>query len=113
VCFAGHVEGGVLAALYAEAQLLVYVPLLEGFGLPPVEAMAAGTPVVSSPLPSIGSAALVVDPLRVESIAEGLLAVVSDNRLREDRIAAGLSRASQLTWAAAAAGHIAFWEQAS
>ena len=52
VVLAGPVKGGALAALYAKARLLAYVPLAEGFGLPPVEAMTACTPVVASPLPS-------------------------------------------------------------
>ncbi len=55
---AGHVSPGVLSALYAKAELLAYVPLVEGFGLPPLEAMRAGTPVVASTVPSVAGAAL-------------------------------------------------------
>ena len=67
-----------LSALYAMARLLAYVPLVEGFGLPPVEAMALGTPVVASPLPSTAGAAFEVDPLDTDSIAAGLLTVATD-----------------------------------
>ena len=69
------------------ARLLAYVPLVEGFGLPPVEGMAFGTPVVASPLPSTAGAAFEVDPLDTDSIAAGLLAVATDedqrSRLRQ------------------------------
>ncbi|HEX2273218.1 MAG TPA: glycosyltransferase family 1 protein, partial [Acidimicrobiales bacterium] len=62
VVLAGPVEAATLAALYARARVVAYVPLVEGFGLPAVEAMAAGAPVVASPMPSTGGAALEVDP---------------------------------------------------
>ena len=72
-----------LAGLYASARLLAYVPLIEGFGLPPVEAMSVGTPVVASPLPSTGGAAFEVDPNDTASIAAGLLRVATDEPTRE------------------------------
>ena len=65
------------------ARLLAYVPLIEGFGLPPVEAMAFGTPVVASPLPSTAAAAFEVDPHDTDSIAAGLLRVATDDRERK------------------------------
>ena len=112
VVFAGRVDSTVLAALYDQARLLAYVPLAEGFGLPPVEAMHAGIPVVSSSLPSVGSAALIVDPLSVDSIAEGLMTAALDDKVRADLIAAGTAHAAGLTWSATAARHVALWGSA-
>ena len=71
-----------LASLYARARLLAYVPFEEGFGLPPVEAMRYGTPVVASPLPTTGGAALEVDPTHVDDIARALVEVATDDGLR-------------------------------
>jgi glycosyltransferase involved in cell wall biosynthesis len=109
VLLAGPVQGAVLAGLYAKARLLAYVPLAEGFGLPPVEAMAACTPVVASPLPGAGNAALEVDPLDVDAIADGLVRVASDDALRSRLVTAGLLRAGELTWAASARRHVDLW----
>ena len=109
VVLAGPVPAGALAALYARARLLAYVPLTEGFGLPPLEAMAACTPVVASPLPGTGDAAHVVDPLDVDAIADGLARVASDDGLRSRLVTAGLLRAGELTWAASARRHVELW----
>jgi glycosyltransferase involved in cell wall biosynthesis len=108
----GVVSPGELSALYATARLLAYVPLIEGFGLPPVEAMTFGTPVVASPLPSTAGAAFEVDPRSVESIAEGLRSVAGDDALRARLTALGRRRSSELTWTAIARRHVAVWEQA-
>ncbi|HLI15051.1 MAG TPA: glycosyltransferase family 1 protein [Acidimicrobiales bacterium] len=110
VVLAGRVDDAVLAALYEGARLFCYVPLLEGFGLPVVEAMRAGTPVVASPVPAAGGAAHLVDPLDVEAIAEGLRAVALDEALRRRLVEAGRSRVAGLTWRSAAAAHVAQWE---
>jgi glycosyltransferase involved in cell wall biosynthesis len=83
VVLTGMVTPPELSALYAMARLLAYVPLEEGFGLPPVEAMALGTPVVASPLPSTAGAAFEVDPLDTDSIAGGLLTVATDEQQRD------------------------------
>jgi glycosyltransferase involved in cell wall biosynthesis len=107
----GFVPNDVLAALYRRAQALVFVPLVEGFGLPVVEAMNAGCPVVSSPVPSAGDATLVVDPASVDSIAAGITTVVSDAALREQLVAQGIAHVSDSTWHDVAVRHVDFWKE--
>ena len=112
VVFAGAVEGGVLAAIYRGARCCAYVPIVEGFGLPVVESMAQGTPVVSSPVPSCGGASLEVDPTDVGSIAEALVAAAADEVTRTGLVARGLARAGALRWVETARAHVAVWERA-
>jgi glycosyltransferase involved in cell wall biosynthesis len=110
VVFSGAVSPAVLAALYRLARMLVYVPLVEGFGLPPVEAMRIGTPVVASAMPSTGEAAFVVSPDSTEEIAGAIVEVASDDGLRRDLSARGEAYAGPLTWRAAARTHVQLWE---
>lgn len=102
VQFTGYVSDEQLPCLYAGAVALVYPSLYEGFGLPPLEAMACGTPVVTSngtSLPEVAAdAAVLVDPEDVESIAEGIRRVVSSSDLRDNLRRLGLERASRATW---------------
>lgn len=102
----GHAPTEDVVALYNLADVVVLPSLYEGFGLPVIEAMACGTPVVTSPNGSLaeiaGSAAEFVDPTQVDSIAAGLRAVLSDRERRADLHAAGLRRAAQFSWEAAA-----------
>lgn len=112
VLLAGEVRGAALAGLYRKARCLAFVPLAEGFGLPPVEAMRECTPVVSSNVvPSVtGTAsALEVDPLDVRAIASALVLASSDERVRAQLVTAGLERTRDLTWEAAARGHVDVW----
>lgn len=109
VVAAGPVSPGVLSALYDRARAMAYVPLHEGFGLPPLEAMSVGTPVVASPVPSTGGAAREVDPTDVGAVAAALVEVLTDDRLRAELVAAGARRAAGLTWTAAARGHVELW----
>lgn len=93
---------GVRAALYAEASVFVFPSFAEGFGLPVLEAMACGTPVVTSnrsSLPEVaGSAALLCDPDDNESIAAGISKILRDTDLAEDLRRLGLRRASEFSW---------------
>jgi glycosyltransferase involved in cell wall biosynthesis len=113
IVFAGRVGDGTLAALYARARLLAYVPFEEGFGLPPVEAMRYGTPVVASPLPTTGGVTLEVDPTRVDDIVAGLVRVATDEELRAGLARAGMARAASLTWEASARAHVELWSSLS
>lgn len=100
--FTGFVPDDDLPALYSGADVFVYPSLYEGFGIPPLEAMACDCPVVTSNLSSlpevVGNAALLVDPLDVNAIADGILRIIDDRALRESFVEAGLERARQFTW---------------
>ena len=104
VRFLGFVADDTLAALYRLATVFVFPSLYEGFGLPPLEAMASGTPVVTSnrsSLPEVvGDAAVLVDPYSAASIAEGIQTVLSDAGLRRALSARGLARAREFSWEA-------------
>ncbi len=115
---AGPVSDGVLAALYARARAFAYVPLAEGFGFPPLEAMGAGVPVVVStevpsvvPGPGEAPAALRVDPLSTEAIAGALVAATTDEPLRRDLVVRGRALYRTLTWRRCAREHLALWER--
>jgi glycosyltransferase involved in cell wall biosynthesis len=103
----GFVPAAYLPALYRQAEALVYPSLYEGFGLPPLEAMACGTPVLTSNTTSlpeaVGDAAVTVDPTDVEALAEGLARVLFDGALQRDLRARGLARAAEFRWERTAA----------
>lgn len=102
VFFAGRVDDAVLAALYAGALIFVYVSLYEGFGLPLLEAMASGVPVVAgnrSSLPElVRQAGVLVDPANEHDIAEAVQTLVDNPSLRQDLRCRGLLRAKQHSW---------------
>jgi len=106
VRFLGHVPQADLPALYSAADLFVFPSLYEGFGLPALEAMACGTPVVASnvsALPEVvGDAALQVSPLDVEALAGAMERLLRDDRLRSDLRERGLERAARFSWEKAA-----------
>jgi len=98
-----------LAELYKNASIFVFPSFYEGFGFPPLEAMACGCPVVvsnTSSLPEVcGDAAYYVDPYNTESIAEGIMSVIEDTDLRKNMIQKGLERVKLFTWEKSAHKH--------
>jgi glycosyltransferase involved in cell wall biosynthesis len=102
VRFLGYMPEETLAVMYRLAAVFVFPSLYEGFGLPPLEAMASGTPVVTSNVSSLpevaGDAAVLVDPYDPEAIADGIYRVLTDETLRRDLRHKGLQRASQFSW---------------
>jgi len=100
--FTGYVPDEDLVALYNAADLFVYPSIFEGFGLPPLEAMACGTPVVCSNTSSfpevVSDAALTVDPLDVDGLAEAMSQALHDATLRERLSAQGPRRAALFFW---------------
>ncbi|HRE47506.1 MAG TPA: glycosyltransferase family 1 protein [Aggregatilineales bacterium] len=106
VHFIGFAEDADLPALYTGARLLAFPSLYEGFGLPILEAFACGTPVLTAGVSSLGEvagdAALLVDPLQVDSIRAGLEVLLRDDTLRAGLIERGYAQASRFTWDAAA-----------
>lgn len=104
VRFLGYVPEETLAVMYRLAGVFVFPSLYEGFGLPPLEAMASGTPVVTSNLSSLpevaGDAAILVDPYDPASIADGIRRVLGDEELRRTLRRLGLARARQFSWEA-------------
>ena len=95
----GHVRPEVLAGLYRLASALIYVPLFEGFGLPPIEAMSACTPVIASQLPSTATTnCAIVDPYSIDDIARGICKVISDDQYRSSLVRDGLIKVSTMRW---------------
>jgi glycosyltransferase involved in cell wall biosynthesis len=117
VRFLGHVPDADLPLLYGAAEAFVFPSLYEGFGLPVLEAMACGTPVVASTrgsLPEVaGDAAVLVDPDRPESLAEGIARVVGDPALREECRDRGLRRARAFSWRRTAEATLDVYRQAA
>jgi glycosyltransferase involved in cell wall biosynthesis len=113
VRFTGFVEDDDLPDLYRGALLFVYPSLYEGFGLPVLEAMACGTPVITSnctSLPEVaGDAALLVDPTQPELLAAAISSVMNDGALRQALRAKGLTRARAFTWDAVAEQTLALY----
>jgi glycosyltransferase involved in cell wall biosynthesis len=101
--FLDYVPYDRLPILLNQALALVFPTLWEGFGLPVLEAMACGTPVITSNLSSLpevaGDAAILIDPYNVEEMAAAMQAVAEDEKLRSRLSALGLERASQFSWA--------------
>jgi glycosyltransferase involved in cell wall biosynthesis len=102
VRFFGFVPDRTLAALYRLASVFAFPSLYEGFGLPPLEAMACGTPVVTSRISSlpevVGDAALLVDPYSVEEIALGIERALGDEALRAVLVERGRARVRDFSW---------------
>jgi glycosyltransferase involved in cell wall biosynthesis len=115
--FLGRVDAHDLKHLYNAAQCLVHPAFYEGFGLPPLEAMACGTPVVVSNVSSlpevVGDAALLVNPNQDEEITVALWRLLTDLQLRDELRGKGLQRAASFSWARAAEETMSAYRKAS
>ena len=116
VVFPGYLDDADLEGLYADASAFVFPSLNEGFGMPVLEAMGRGLPVVTSSVSSLpevaGDAALLVDPTSVDEIAAATTRVLTDPALRERLVAAGRLRPAAFTWERAAQGTLESWRRA-
>ncbi len=116
VRFVGYVPAEELPWWYNAAELFVYPSLYEGFGLPPLEAMACGTPIITSTasaLPEVvGQAGILVHPADTEALAAAIEQVLADRELRERMRAAGLAQARRFSWRQTARGTVASYRRA-
>ena len=117
VIFLGRVESELLPVLYNGARLFVYPSIYEGFGLPVLEAMACGAPVITSntsSLPEVaGDAAILVDPYDVTQIAAAMEQMLTDKDQRDTLKQRGLARSAQFTWEATARKTLKVYEDIS
>jgi glycosyltransferase involved in cell wall biosynthesis len=115
VLFTGYVDDGDLPAIYAGASCFVFPSLYEGFGLPPLEAMACGTPVVASNASSgpevTGDAARLVDPQDVSGFAEAIYQILENAHVSYDLRSRGVARAQEFTWTRAAMAHATVYRE--
>jgi len=113
--YVGYVPDEVLGLFYKHADLFVFLSLYEGFGLPPLEAMAAGTCVVASNRASLpeclGEAGALVDPLDVEAVAGILLRLLRDTDLRKEYAKKGLEQAKKYSWQRSAEKTLAVYKE--
>jgi glycosyltransferase involved in cell wall biosynthesis len=102
VIFLGYIPDNELPAIYNAADLFVYPSYYEGFGLPPLEAMASGCPVISSNVSSlpevIGGAGILINPDNINELFSSILTLISNQDLRREYIEKGLDRAKQFSW---------------
>ncbi len=113
VVLTGHVDDATLAALYAGAECLLHAALLEGFGLTPLESLAAGTPVVAyaagAVLEVVGDAGVLVDPARPDSLGDALVALLDDEGRLATLRARSKERAAHFSWDRAADATLALY----
>ena len=111
----GHLSAAQLDALYARARIFAFPSLDEGFGMPVLEAMAHGIPVISSSCSAIpevaGDAALLIDPRNVEELGSALQRLAAESPLRDDLIRRGRARALEFTWESAVSRTWALYEK--
>ncbi|NNJ11447.1 glycosyltransferase family 4 protein [Chloroflexales bacterium ZM16-3] len=116
VMFTGYLDDATVAGLYQTCAAFVYPSLYEGFGLPVLEAMACGAPVITSQISSMpevaGDAAIMIDPYRTEQIVEAIEGVLSNRALQADLRARGQRQAALFTWERTATETLAVYRQA-
>ncbi|MCM8761941.1 MAG: glycosyltransferase family 4 protein [Candidatus Omnitrophica bacterium] len=115
IIFTGYVPVEDLPYLYSAAEFFIYPSLYEGFGLPVLEAMACGCPVITSNTSSLtevaGDAGILINPYNVDEMAENMERLLSDEKLRERLKVKGLERAKQFTWERTAKETIKVYEE--
>src|SRR5678815_3400867 len=102
VCLTGYLQDEDLCALYSSCAAFIYPSLYEGFGLPPLEAMACGAPVITSRVPAlmetVGNAARLIDPKSTSDMAQAMTELLSDEKAREHYAELGKSHVKQFSW---------------
>jgi glycosyltransferase involved in cell wall biosynthesis len=102
VHFIGYVDGDDISTLYSLAKIFVFPSLYEGFGMPPLEAMASGCPVITSNVSSLpevtGNAAMLIDPYSVEEISTAIDVILSNHYMALDMKEKGIERAKKFSW---------------
>lgn len=102
IIFTGYIDEEDIVPLYSSATIFIYPSLYEGFGLPPLEAMACGTPVITSNISSlpevVGDAAITVDPYDINDIASSIRQILNNKILQEDLRKKGLQQAQKFSW---------------
>ena len=115
VRFLGRVSDLELITLYSLADVFAFPSFSEGFGIPPLEAMACGAPVITSntsSLPEVaGDAALLVDPHDVKGLGHAITRLLEDEQLREELRQKGYQRARQYTWRASASKMLSVYQK--
>jgi len=102
VCLTGYLQDEELCTLYSTCTVFIYPSLYEGFGLPPLEAMACGAPVITSRTPAlmetVGNAARLIDPKNISDMAQAMTEMLSDQKAREHYAELGKSHVKQFSW---------------
>lgn len=115
IVLTGYVKNTDLPAIYSQSKVFLYPSLRESFGIPMLEAMACGVPVITSNTSSMpevaGDAAFIIDPYNTNQITDALAKLVSDNQLRTHLIERGLIRAKQFTWKAMAENVLSIYNE--
>jgi glycosyltransferase involved in cell wall biosynthesis len=116
ICRPGYLNDDDLRALYSSCGAFIYPSLYEGFGLPPLEAMACGAPVIASRIPALqetlGESAILVDSLDANALAQTIIALLQDGRRRDEFIEKGQQRVKAFNWDRAATATYEIYSQA-
>jgi glycosyltransferase involved in cell wall biosynthesis len=117
VIFAGYIPDHDLSAIYSGALAFVYPSLYEGFGLPPLEAMQCGTPVITSNTSSlpevVGKAGLMINPSSRDDLCQAMLTLIDNSKLRNQLSQKGIDRATQFSWSKCATETMKVYETAN